>query len=146
MALRIKIPAGERIIVNGAVIRNDSNSQMSILIENRATVLRERQILLPEQVTTKLQEVYFHLQMMHIDEDNIDGHIAAFRRAAQHAFLLYNDPVIQATIFDAVGLVGDRQFHKALAAMKKYVKGPEAERAEQVLVSQMQEPAENSSG
>ena len=49
------------IIVNGAVMTNTGNKAMHFSLENDAAVMRERDILLPDNVETPLQNVYLYV-------------------------------------------------------------------------------------
>src|SRR5690606_25668133 len=70
MPLKLRIPAGEKIVVNGAVITNVDDRAMYIQLENEAQFMRGRDILRPEDVVTPLDEAYFHVQMMYIEPDS----------------------------------------------------------------------------
>lgn len=45
MPLKINLKPGERIIVNGAILRNAKQSRLSIVIENYSSILRESEII-----------------------------------------------------------------------------------------------------
>ena len=65
MPLSIDLKAGDKIIINGAVIENlGSNSKLSI--HNRAAILRGKEILSAEDSTTPAARVYFALQCAYI--------------------------------------------------------------------------------
>lgn len=70
MALNISLKPRERLVVNGAVIRNRS-SRHPVTIEflNRVNFMREREILMPEQAITPLLRVIYWLQITYIDPD-----------------------------------------------------------------------------
>ncbi|WP_169543140.1 flagellar biosynthesis repressor FlbT [Sneathiella aquimaris] len=121
MSLKFRIPAGEKIIVNGAVITNTSTKAMHFSLENDASIMRERDIILPGNVKTPIDGVYLHIQMMYIEPENHEAHYRAFQEAAQIAFLSQNteDSPIKAVIFEVVGLVGERNFYGALKLLQK---------------------------
>lgn len=65
MPLSIDFKAGDKIIINGAVIENlGSNSKLSV--HNRAAILRGKEILSAEDSTTPAARVYFALQCAYI--------------------------------------------------------------------------------
>jgi flagellar biosynthesis repressor protein FlbT len=70
MALKIGLKPNEKLILNGAVITNGKN-RSEFLIENRATILREKDILRAEEATTYCSRIYLAIQMMYIDEGNL---------------------------------------------------------------------------
>lgn len=63
--LKITLKGGERIYINGAVLKMDRKVGIELL--NDATFLLEQHILQPEGATTPLRQLYFMVQMMLID-------------------------------------------------------------------------------
>ena len=122
MSLKFRIPAGEKIIVNGAVITNTSTKAMHFSLENDASIMRERDIILPAQVTSPLENVYLQIQMMYIEPDNHADHYKSFQEAAQVAFLSTDDIPQRDMIFEVVGLVGEKNFYSALKLLQKIIK------------------------
>ena len=64
-AMQIHLRPGERLYVNGAVLRVDR--KVSIEFLNNVTFLLENHVMLSEQATTPLRQLYFILQTMLID-------------------------------------------------------------------------------
>jgi flagellar protein FlbT len=77
MALKINLKPGERIVVNGAVLEN-GDRRISLLVKNRASILRQKDIMQPEEVTTPARHVYFQVMMMYLDPDSRSEHYAMF--------------------------------------------------------------------
>lgn len=67
MALRLKLKAGERVIVGGAVVRNGS-SRAELFVENDTPVLREPDVMRPDAVRTPCERIYLTLQLMYVDQ------------------------------------------------------------------------------
>lgn len=63
--LKISLKAGERIFVNGAVMRADRRIQLEIL--NDVTFLLESHVMQAADTKTPLRQLYFIVQMMLID-------------------------------------------------------------------------------
>jgi len=63
--IRIALRAGERIYINGAVLRADRKISFEIL--NSASFLLETHILQAEDATTPLRQLYFALQTLLIE-------------------------------------------------------------------------------
>jgi flagellar biosynthesis repressor protein FlbT len=63
--LKITLKGGERIYINGAVLKMDRKVGIELL--NEATFLLEQHILQPEGATSPLRQLYFMVQMMLID-------------------------------------------------------------------------------
>ncbi len=126
MSLKFRIPAGEKIVVNGAVITNTSPRAMHFSLENDASIMRERDILLPEDAKTPLQTVYLFIQLMYIEPDNRDAHFKSFQEAAQIAFLSTAELTERNLVFELVGLVGEKNYYAALKLLQKHFKQAEA--------------------
>lgn len=69
--IRLSLRAGEKIYVNGAVLRVDRKTSIEIL--NDATFLLEQHVLQPEQATTPLRQLYFVAQTILMDPASADG-------------------------------------------------------------------------
>jgi flagellar protein FlbT len=66
--LHISLRPGERIYVNGAVLKVDR--KVSIEFLNDVTFLLEQHVLLPEDTRTPLRQLYFIVQTVLIDPAN----------------------------------------------------------------------------
>lgn len=67
---RVTLRPGERIFINGAVLRADSRSSLEIL--NSVPYLREHEIMHPQQTVTPLRQLYYILQTMIIEPDGVE--------------------------------------------------------------------------
>ena len=65
--LRISLKSGERIFINGAVLRVDRKVALEFL--NDVTFLLENHVLQLEDATTPLRQLYFIAQMMLINPE-----------------------------------------------------------------------------
>lgn len=65
--LRISLKSGEKIFINGAVLRVDRKVALEFL--NDVTFLLENHVLQPDQATTPLRQLYFIAQMILINPE-----------------------------------------------------------------------------
>jgi flagellar protein FlbT len=77
MALKITLKPHERIILGGAVITN-GDSKCELLVENKVTLLREKDILREEEADSPSKRIYFAIQLMYIDKQNLANHHKAY--------------------------------------------------------------------
>ncbi len=77
MGLKINLKPGERFAINGAVLEN-GDRRISLLVMNHASILRQRDILQPEDVTTPARHIYFHVMMMYLDPASRGEHGGLF--------------------------------------------------------------------
>ena len=73
MALQISLKPGEKIIISNAVVTNGS-TRSDLFIENRITLLREKDIMKEVEAGTPCRRIYFVIQLMYIDEGNVIEH------------------------------------------------------------------------
>lgn len=71
MALKITLKPGERMILGGAVVTNGNPSSCDLVIENKVPLLRQKDILSEEKADTPCRRIYYAIQLMYIDEDNL---------------------------------------------------------------------------
>ena len=73
MALKISLRPHERIIIGGAVITN-GKSRAQLVIENEVPLLREKDILSEREASSPARHIYFAIQLMYVDEENLMTH------------------------------------------------------------------------
>ena len=73
MGLKITLKPKERMIIGGAVITN-GDSKCNLIIENKVPLLRDKNILNEEEANTPARRIYFVIQLMYIDEENLTTH------------------------------------------------------------------------
>ncbi|WP_010163245.1 MULTISPECIES: flagellar biosynthesis repressor FlbT [unclassified Sphingomonas] len=66
MALKIWLRDGEKVVVNGAVLVALGRTRLAI--ENHAAVLRESEIMGPDEANTPARRLYFAAMMAYVEE------------------------------------------------------------------------------
>ena len=74
MALKITLKPQEKMILSGAVIVNGSKSGCQLIVENKVPILRQKDILSEKDADTPCRNLYFIIQLMYIDADNLAVH------------------------------------------------------------------------
>ena len=67
MPLKLSLKPGEKFVLNGAVLAN-GDKRTSLVIQNKACVLREKDIMHPRDAKTPARLVYLAIMMMYLDE------------------------------------------------------------------------------
>ena len=62
------------MIVGGAVITNGNIKNTDLIIENNVPILRQKNILSENDATSPCSRIYFLIQLMYIDEENLTTH------------------------------------------------------------------------
>jgi flagellar protein FlbT len=65
MPLKLILKPGEKVIINQAVILN-GGEKTELVLQNKASVLRERDIMTEEDADSPAKRIYFSLQMMYM--------------------------------------------------------------------------------
>jgi flagellar protein FlbT len=65
MPLKIVLKPGEKVVINQAVLQN-GREKTEIIVQNKASVLRERDIMTEKQVNTPAKRIYFVVQMIYM--------------------------------------------------------------------------------
>ena len=74
MALKITLKPNEKMIVGGAVVTNGNSKNTDLIIENNVPILRQKDILNEKDATSPCSRIYFLIQLMYIDEENLTTH------------------------------------------------------------------------
>lgn len=113
MALHITLRDGEKMILNGAVVR--AVGRMQLCLENNAAILRGRDVMTPQEANTPAKRLYFACMMAYIDPDHLDRHrddILMLVRDLLDAFQSLEARAICAAFAEKVATL---QFYQALA-------------------------------
>lgn len=73
MSLKITLKPQERMILGQAVITNGPG-KTEFIIENNVPILRQKNILSPDEADTPARRIYFAIQLMYVDEGNLADH------------------------------------------------------------------------
>ncbi len=72
MPLKLSLKPNERFVVNGAVLQNGDRRAV-MLLQNKASILREKDIIQPEEANTPARRIYFPIMMMYLDPAEAGG-------------------------------------------------------------------------
>lgn len=77
MPLKLSLKPGEKFVLNGAVVAN-GDKRTSLVLQNRACVLREKDIMQPEDAVTPARRIYLPIMMMYLDGDDTERYYSDF--------------------------------------------------------------------
>ncbi|MCY0093534.1 flagellar biosynthesis repressor FlbT [Hoeflea ulvae] len=115
-SLRISLKAGERIFINGAVLRVDRKVALEFL--NDVTFLLENHVLQPEQATTPLKQLYFIVQMMLINPEGAEQSMGMFRKSVVMLLTCFKDEEVLVELKHIDGMVTQGRAFEALKAIR----------------------------
>ena len=120
MPLKLSLKPGEKFVLNGAVVQNGDRRAVLVL-QNKASVLREKDIMQSDDANTPARRIYFPVMMMYLDEGNAERYYDEFvRRLTEFMGVIANPPVLA----DCVNISKhcmEREFYKALMLCRKLV-------------------------
>lgn len=118
MALKLSLKPGEKIVVNGAVMIN-GDRRSTLVLQNRASLLREKDILLAEDVNTPVRHVYFPIMLMYMDEKGFNKYHEQFVLRMTELLGVIEDPAAKTMCVAISKDVMDGEYYKALLKCKK---------------------------
>ena len=114
--LRISLKSGERIFINGAVLRVDRKVAIEFL--NDVTFLLENHVLQPEGATTPLKQLYFIVQMMLINPEGADQSRHMFKKSIVMLLASFQNDEILAELKRIDAIVNSGRPFDALKAIR----------------------------
>lgn len=81
MPLKLSLAKGEKFVVNGAVIKNDG-TDINLVFENKAHILRQKDIMSADAADTPARRVYLALQCAYIFKEREQDHLQDFQTLA----------------------------------------------------------------
>lgn len=118
MALVLDLKPGERVIIGETLITND-RQRTRLHIEGSAPILREKDIIRPEEADTPCKTLYLTLQYMYVDRDPSrfhDGYFALARQIQDAA------PSTAPLLLDINQNIIGGSYYKALKEAKRLIK------------------------
>lgn len=118
MPLKLSLKPGEKFVLNGAVLAN-GDKRTSLVLQNKACVLREKDIMQSEEANTPARRIYFPVMMMYLDPDDSETYYNDFAiRMTEFMGAIKNREAL-ATCLDISREVMSGAYYKALMSCKK---------------------------
>jgi len=118
MALVLDLKPGERVIIGETLITNDQQ-RTRLHIEGAAPILREKDILRPEEADTPCKNLYLTLQLMYLDPDPTQFHDSYFEQAR---IIQDAAPSTASIVLDINQNIIGGSYYKALKEAKRLIK------------------------
>lgn len=115
-SMQISLRAGERIYLNGAVVRCDRKVTLELM--NDAVFLLEGHVLQVEETTTPLRQLYFVVQMMLMDPANAAAARALFHDVHPSVVQAFRSDSILAGLRNVAALVEGNRGFEALRTLR----------------------------
>jgi flagellar protein FlbT len=117
MGLVLTLKPQERIILGGAVVRNNGNYSAQLLIETNVPILRWPNILPESDVNTPCGRIYMAIELMYIQPEKYDEYMKLYLTLTEE--LLAAAPSMTPQLQEIGPLVMAGEYYKALQKMKR---------------------------
>lgn len=118
MPLKLSLKPGEKFVLNGAVLAN-GDKRTSLVIQNKACVLREKDIMQPESANTPARRIYMAIMMMYLDGESTEEPYNEFALRMTEFMSAIGTPAILAACVEISRDVSQGAYYKALIACRK---------------------------
>jgi flagellar protein FlbT len=118
MALKITLKPHERIIIGGAVVSNGSR-RSDFVVENNVPILRQKDIMSEIDANTLASRIYFVIQLMYIDEQNLITHHNAYWKLIRD--LIEAAPRVLGLIDQISEHIVSNRYYQALKIARKLI-------------------------
>lgn len=118
MPLKLSLRPGERFVVNGAVIQN-GDRRGSLILQNKASVLREKDIMQQDEANTPARRVYYPIMLLYLDHGDQDETYAEFeQRIAEFMTAVRNVETLADCVAVSKEVMGG-EYYRALMRCRK---------------------------
>ena len=122
MPLKLSLKPGEKFVLNGAVVQN-GDRRSSLLLQNKASVLREKDIMQADEAASPARRIYFPVMMMYLDQAAAGGdtlHDEFMQRLSEFMGAVRNPDILT----DCVNIsrhVMIKEYYKALMLCRRLI-------------------------
>ena len=114
--MNITLRAGERLFINGAVIRIDRKASIELL--NDVTFLLENHVMQAQAATTAVRQIYFAVQIMLMDPAAAANAAPLARSLIESALGAYRTPELTAGLKGVAVSLGRNRYFEALKTLR----------------------------
>ena len=121
MPLKLSLKPNEAVVVNGAVLRNGER-RGTMLLQNQARVLRQKDVLYPEQATTAYEHAYFAVMQMYLTGETEGALYDQAASALTEAMQTTSDETMREILTHISSACAAGETYAALSLCRKLVK------------------------
>ncbi|MGO9742460.1 MAG: flagellar biosynthesis repressor FlbT [Roseiarcus sp.] len=114
--MNITLRAGERLYLNGAVIRSDRKATIELL--NDATFLLETHVMQASDATTPLRQVYFVIQVMLMDPASAKTTSQLARSLIDKSLGAFESEEIKSRLRAVIELINRGRYFEAMKTLR----------------------------
>ena len=118
MPLKLSLKPSEKFVLNGAVVQN-GDRRATLVLQNRASVLREKDIMQENEANTPARRIYFPVMMMYLDAGKERDYYDEFVLRMTEFMSAISNPEIMAECVAVSREVMAGEYYKALNKCRK---------------------------
>jgi flagellar protein FlbT len=120
MPLKLSLKPGEKFVLNGAVVQN-GDRRSALLLQNKASVLREKDIMQVEEANSPSRRIYFPVMMMYLEQAETSSYNDEFVNRLADFMGAVRNPDILNDCVNISRFVMIKEFYKALVLCRKLI-------------------------
>jgi flagellar biosynthesis repressor protein FlbT len=120
MPLKLSLRPGERFVVNGAVVQN-GDRRAALVLQNKASVLREKDIMQADDADTPAKRIYFPIMLMYLDDQGREKAQIEFALRLAEFMGVVRDPLILSECIGVSKEVMAGEYYRALMRCRKLI-------------------------
>ena len=120
MPLKLSLKPGEKFVLNGAVVQNGDRRGV-LLLQNKASVLREKDIMQAEEANSPARRIYFPVMMMYLDEAGSARYYDEFVHRLTEFMGVIRNPDVLADCVTISRHTMAHEYYKALMLCRKLI-------------------------
>jgi flagellar protein FlbT len=120
MSLILKLAPGERLFINGAVVTN-GDRRAYLMVETKAQIVREKDVLLAEDVSTPVRRAYFAAQGVLLNAQPVLGSTETFAEQVARLRGVFLKPEHLGLLDEAEAQMLAGNIYRALSALRELV-------------------------
>jgi len=125
MLLKLSLKPKEAVVVNGAVLRN-GDRRGTMLLQNQARVLRQKDVLDPEATQTPTEHLYFAVMQMYLTGETEGALYDQAVTAIAAAIGETQDGEVRECLIEISAACAAGETYQALTRCRKLLKAAEA--------------------
>lgn len=118
MPLKIRLKAHEKILIGNVVITN-GDRPTEFHVENKVSVLREKDIMKEAAATTPARRLYFLVQLMYMDNGNLVSYHTAYWELVRE--ILAAAPSTKPFLEETGHLLLEQDYYRALKVVRRLI-------------------------
>ena len=120
MPLKLSLKPGEKFVLNGAVVQNGDRRGVLVL-QNKASVLREKDIMQADEANSPARRVYFPVMMMYLEEGEAAQYFGEFSLRLNEFMGVIRNPDVLADCLETSKNVLAGNYYRALMTCRKLI-------------------------